>query len=124
MIRYSCDDFRRALLSTFPELAARISDDESMGVYRNCTLLAQFVNDALKTRDSENIASAMKLAVEYYSSADASLASGFQCDFFEVLELRSRAGRTLFESLSPQFQEAYVYAQNYIGTPYDRDVKY
>ena len=124
MKNYTHDDFRFALSAKFPGLRDRISEDENLGVYDNCTLLANLINEALMTGNSIEIKSAMELAVEFYGSGNTQLASGFECDFFEVLDLRNPRGKKLFKSFTTKFKEAYLHAQSYINTPYDPDAEY
>ena len=122
--QYTPEDFRKALRGKLRDIFNSdpslndLSDEELVGPYHNTRTLAEIVNSCLKKGDNETLQRALELAKEYYLNGDPSLQSAFEHDFFEVLELRTPAGRKLFNAFCKRFKQAYLNAQNYIGKPY------
>jgi hypothetical protein len=87
-------------------------------IYSEAAVIAEFINDSIRSGDHATVDQAIALAESTYENGDGTVRNAFYCEFFEILDLRSKLGAGVFLSMNKEFQDAYVKAQAYIGTPF------
>ena len=110
-------EFAKCVGSKYPVLRKKLQKCGGW-IYSEVASFAEFINDSIKASDHHTVDQAMALAESIYESADAGLRNAFHCDFFEVLDLRHEYGARVFANMTDEFQENYLKAQAYIGTPF------
>ena len=114
----SSEDFAKVVCGRFPVLRKKPSKIDF--VYSQAGEFANYVNDNVRSGSFDVVQMAMSLIEDFWTNGDETLKSALQCNFLEVLDLRSPNGSKTFDKMSPILQKQYMDAQNYIGTPYLR----
>ena len=110
------DNLAQFVAARFPVL--RRTMEKCGSSYSVCGRFAEFVNNAIQTRDMPTVKAAVALVETLHASGDESVRNSLYCDFFEVLDLRGETGEKVYLDMSIELQKLYVKAQAYIGKPY------
>jgi hypothetical protein len=110
------ENLAELIAARFPVLRKSMQKCDSS--YSACGRLAQFVNEAIQTKDIPTVKAAVALVETFHANGDESVRNSLYCDFFEVLDLRSETGEKVYLDMSVELQKLYVKAQDYIGNPF------